>query len=87
MFTFTFDHGVSDGAGGYGAVCVETAGDHWYIGRSFAPTVLVERFPEARLTYADSAAIVLWLAARPSFSRKVLRDGTAPERVLDCVER
>jgi len=70
MFKFTFDHSVSDGAGGYGAVVVTTPeGDVHYIGRAFARTVLVERFPEAGLTYDDASMIVMYLSDQPSYAR------------------
>ena len=83
MFTFTFDHGVSDGAGGYGAVRVDTPnGDRWYIGRGFATTVLVERFPATELTYSEAAALTLWLAEGPSFSRSVTRDGGSTRHLI-----
>lgn len=77
-FRFAFDHSVSDGAGGYGAVQVATPDDEvWYIGRGFAPTVLVERFPDAGLTYDDAASLVADLSRTPSFSRTIVREPVA----------
>ena len=72
-FRFAFDHSVSDGAGGYGAVQVITPDDEvWYIGRGFARTVLVERFPDAGLDYDGAADLVTYLASTPSYSRTVV---------------
>jgi hypothetical protein len=69
-YTFAFDHSASDGAGGYGAVRVITPTDDvHYIGRAFARTVLVERFPDAGLTYDDAERLIAHLSAGTSFSR------------------
>ena len=69
---FAFDHGVSNGQGGYGAVQVTTPdGEVHYIGRGFARTVLVERFPEAGLSYDDAAMILDYVSTEPSYRRKV----------------
>jgi hypothetical protein len=77
MYTFTFDHASADGEGGYGAVCVDTPrGERFYIGRGFARTVLVERFPDATLTYDDAADLVRFLAGAPSFVRNVARQAS-----------
>ena len=83
MFTFTFDHAVSDGAGGYGSVVVVTPdGDHWYVGRGFAPTVLVESFPDAGLTYAEAAALTLWLAEAPTSMRAATHGDRGTRRLV-----
>jgi len=74
MYTFAFDHGVSDGQHGYGAVQVTTPdGDVFYIGRAFARTVLPERFPEVGMTYDEAVALIAYLSAEPSYRRKVDR--------------
>lgn len=82
QYTFTFDHGVSDGAGGYGAVVVNLSEnlrgvdewvDTWYIGRGFAAHgVLVERFPNAGLTYDGARKLVTWLAVEPTGKRSLV---------------
>lgn len=69
MYRFTFDHSSSDGSGGYGAVCVDLPDStRAYVGRGFAPTVLVERWPTG-LTYDEAAQLVTWLAEGVSFAR------------------
>jgi hypothetical protein len=69
-YTFAFDHSASDGAGGYGAVRVITPDDDvHYIGRAFARTALVERFPDAGLTYDEAARLSTYLSGGTSFSR------------------
>ena len=69
MYRFTYDHAISDGARGYGCVVVEHGGDVWYIGRTFAPTVLVERFPDARLTYEQARQVIAFLSVMPTGKR------------------
>ena len=72
MYTFTFDHSVSDGERGYGAVCVDTPrGERFYIGRGFARTVLVERWPDTGLTYAAASELVTRLSQSTSFALTV----------------
>ena len=67
MYVFQFDHAVSNGAGGYGAVIVTTPADQVFaIGRGFARTVLVERFPEAGLTAGADAGGRWSPVCRPS---------------------
>lgn len=83
QYRFTFDHAVSDGQGGYGAVRVEAfpidgEPEVYYIGRWFARDgVIVERFPcvesisgEA-LTYDGARRMVDYLSAGTTGQRVV----------------
>ena len=74
MYRFTFDHAVSDGERGYGAVRVEHGDKVWHIGRGFARTVLVERFPDVGLTYDEARELVIWLSAMPTGAREFVHE-------------
>lgn len=67
----TYDHAVSNGQGGYGAVRVEYNDEVHYIGRGFALTVLVERFPDGGLTYEQAERAVAWLSVMPTGARSL----------------
>ncbi len=71
MITLQYDHQVSNGEGGYGAIVVNHGNATRYLGHNFAKRILVEQYPTINLSYTQAEMIVAILSSRPSYNTKV----------------